>query len=357
MTIPLGIIGAGNIFPAYLRTIRRSRVFRIVGIADRDPAAARRRGEEFGIPAMPVAKLLASDASIILNLTPPLAHHGVGLAALSAGKHFFTEKPLASTFAEGKELIALARRKRLRIGCAPDTFLGAGAQTVRDLVDACSVGKIASGSAHFMTHGPDHWHPNPDFFYRPGAGPLFDVGVYYLTHLVNHLGPVAIARGATRLNRRTRVIPFGDRAGRKIRVEVPTHIVLQLEFASGADVMLAASFDVWQHRHPPLELYGENGTISSPDPNRFGGRVSYAVQNGKWRNALQPRPYRSNSRGIGLIDMAQSIDAGRPHRCSAELGLHVLEVMDRGLEAALSGKAARIETRCERPAAMTGPLF
>jgi predicted dehydrogenase len=357
MATALGIIGTGNIFPAYIKTLKRSRVFRIVGVADRDAAAARRRSEEFGVPAMSVARLLASDATIILNLTPPLAHHEVGLAVLKAGKHFFTEKPLASNYAEGKALRAAARRRRLRIGCAPDTFLGAGGQTVRALVDAGTIGRVIGGTANFMTHGPDHWHPNPDFFYRAGAGPLFDVGVYYLTHLVNHLGPVLEAGGSARMTKRERVVPFGDRAGHRIRVEVPTHIVLHLHFAQGAAVTLTASFDVWRHGHPFLELYGEKGTIASPDPNRFGGPVGVAVQAGGWQKTNQQRPYRTNSRGIGLIDMAQSIEASRPHRCSEDLALHVLEVMDRGLGAAPRGRVARFETTCERPAPLDHPLF
>jgi predicted dehydrogenase len=355
--LPIGIIGAGNIFPAYLRTIRRSRAFRVVGVADRDPAAARRRAEEFGVPPATVRQLLDGDARIVLNLTPPLSHYPVGIAVLEAGKHLFNEKPLAATYAEGKAMVRLARRKRLRIGCAPDTFLGAGAQTVRALLDADTIGTVVGGSAHFMNHGPDHWHPNPDFFYRAGAGPLLDVGVYYLTHLVHHLGPVAEACGSARITRRERVIPLGQNAGRKIRVDVPTHIVLTLHFVQGATVTLAASFDVWRHGHPFIELYGAKGTIASPYPNRFGGPVRVAIQDGPWRPEAQKRPYRSNSRGIGLVDMARALAERRAHRCSDELALHVLEVMDRGLEAAQRGRWIRFETRCERPAPLADPLF
>jgi predicted dehydrogenase len=357
MAITLGIIGTGNIFPAYLRTLRRSRQFRVVGIADRDAAAARHRSEETGLPALSVNALLASDATIILNLTPPLAHYAVGRAVLEAGKHFFTEKPLAASFAEGRELVALARRRGLRIGCAPDTFLGAGAQAVRALVDAATVGTIRNGTAHFMNHGPDHWHPNPDFFYRHGAGPLFDVGVYYVTHLVNHLGAVAEVSGAARMTHRRRVIPLGANAGRRIKVEVPTHVVLNLRFEQGAEVALTASFDVWQHRHPPIELYGDAGTITVPDPNRFGGTVRYALRQERWQRAAARRLYRSNSRGIGLIDMAQALEAGRAARCSADLALHVLEIMERGLAAARTGRHLKIATRCDRPAPLTEALF
>ena len=361
MTLALGIIGAGNIFPAYWRTLKRSRQLRIVGLADADPAIAQARADEFGLTAMSLDALLASEADIILNLTPPQAHHETGLKVLAAAKHFFTEKPLAATFAQGKELVALARRKTLRIGCAPDTFLGAGAQATRALIDAGTVGAIRHGTAHFMNHGPDHWHPNPAFFYQPGAGPMFDMGVYYLTHLVHHLGPVASVSGTAHTTHGTRVIPFGDHVGQTIAVAVPTHVVSHLSFAGGAQIVLTVSFDVWKHSHAPIELYGDDGSIVGHDPNRFGGTVRFARRQDGWsrftEKTREKRPYTGNSRGIGLIDMAQAIEAGRPHRCSEAMALHVLEVMERSLDAARTGKPQRITTTCERPAPLATPLF
>ena len=357
MSISIGIVGVGNIFPAYLKTLRRCRQVRIVGIADGQPKVARARAEEFGLQAMSLPQLLASEAQIVLNLTPPLAHHEMGLQVLQAGKHFFTEKPLAASFAQGKALVALARRKQLRIGCAPDTFLGAGAQTLRALIDAGTLGPIRHGSAHFMAHGPDHWHPNPTFFYQPGAGPLFDVGVYYVTHLVHHLGPVRRVRATAHVTHAVRTIPFGPRKGQKIPVEVPTHIVSQLSFAGGAEVVLTSSFDVWKHSHPPIELYGDHGSVSGHDPNLFGGRVRVAEPLGDWKTLRDTRPYKGNSRGIGLIDMALAIEAGRPHRCNEALALHVLEVMDTSLASARSGKAVALRSTCERPEPLPGKLF
>lgn len=357
MTIALGIIGAGNIFPAYLRTLKRSRLFRIVGVADALPQAAQARAAEYGLQAMSVEQLLASDAELILNLTPPQAHHAMGMQVLNAGKHFFTEKPLASTFAQGKELLALARRKKLRVGCAPDTFLGAGAQATRALVDSGLVGTIRHGTAHFMGHGPDHWHPNPAFFYQPGAGPMFDMGVYYLTHLIHSLGPVASVSGAAHTTHTTRVIPLGDRKGQTIAVDVPTHVVSHLSFAGGAQIVLTVSFDVWKHSHPPIELYGDDGSILGHDPNQFGGTVKYARLVDNWMRVTDKRPYTTNSRGIGLIDMAQAIAENRPHRCSEDLALHVLEVMERSLDAARTGKPQRITTSCERPEPLDHKLF
>jgi predicted dehydrogenase len=288
--VPLGIIGTGNIFPAYLSTLQRSRSVRIVGIADSVPETAQRRAAEFGVPAMSVDELLASEAQIILNLTPPLAHHEIGLRVLGAGKHFFTEKPLAARFEHGLELVELARRRGLRIGCAPDTFLGAGAQALRALVDGGSIGAVRHGTAHFMGPGPDDWHPNPGFFYREGAGPMLDMGVYYVTHLVHALGPVRSLRGAAHVTRQRRTIRSGSNAGMHIDVEVPTHLVTLLSFAGGAEVVLTTSFDVWHHGHAPIELYGDEGTLQGHDPNTFGGVVRYVQRDGPWQSAPEGRP-------------------------------------------------------------------
>jgi len=351
MTVALGMVGVGNIFPAYLRTLQRSRQFHIVGVADAGSGtSAQQRAQEFGLRAMPLDALLESEADIILSLTPPAAHHSVGMRVLQAGKHFYTEKPLAATFAQGQELVALAAQQRLRLGSAPDTFFGAAAQTVRALVDGGAVGRIRHGTAHFMAHGPDAWHPNPAFFYQPGAGPLLDVGVYYLTHLVHHLGPVAQVSGTAHTTQTERPITIGPNAGKTLHVEVPTHIVTQLAFAGGAHVVLTSSFDVWKHAHQPMEFYGDEGSILLPDPNRFGGSVKSAYREGPWVRSTGKRPYTTNMRGLGLIDMAQALQTGRPHRCSAELALHVLEVMERALDAARSGQAQTITTTCERPA-------
>jgi predicted dehydrogenase len=356
MVIRIGIIGTGNIFPAYLNTLRKQRRVRIVGIADAQPAVAQARAAEFGLTAMTVDELLASPAQIVLNITPPAAHHEIGMAVLNAGKHLFNEKPLAATFAQGRELVALAAERNLRLGCAPDTVLGAGSQAVRALVDAGAVGRIVSGSAQFMNHGPDHWHPNPDFFYRHGAGSLHDMGPYYISHLVHHLGPVAELHATARMTWRERIIPRGVNAGRSIKVEVPTTVVSHLRFAAGAEVSLTVSFDVWKHGHTPIELYGEHGTILGHDPNRFGGKVRWSQQDGDWQTVRERRPYATNSRGIGLLDMAFAIENGRPHRCSEAFALHVLEVMDKSLESAALGRAIPLATTCERPAALSARL-
>lgn len=356
MVMQIGIIGVGNIFPAYLRTLRAQRKVRIVGIADAQPAAAQARATEFGLTALSIDELLAGAAQVVLNITPPAAHHAVGMSVLNAGKHLFTEKPLAATFAQGQELTALAAAKKVRLGCAPDTLLGAGGQAVRALVDADAVGRIIGGSAHFMSHGPDHWHPNPDFFYRPGGGPMHDMGPYYISHLVNHLGPVAELSATARMTWRERIIPSGPNAGRGIKVEVPTTVISQLRFSSGAEVSMTVSFDVWKHAHTPIELYGESGTILGHDPNLFGGKVRWSQHDGDWQTVRERRPYTANSRGIGLLDMVLAIEQNRPHRCSAALALHVLEVMEKSLESAALGRALALVTTCERPAALASRL-
>ena len=355
--LPIGIIGCGNIFPAYLKTLSRCRRVHIVAIADANAELAASRATEHGLTALSIDDLLASEAQIILNLTPPQAHHAVGLRVLNAGKHFFTEKPLAASFEQGLELVELAHAKGLRVGCAPDTFLGAAGQALRALVDAGTVGAIRHGTAQFMNHGPDHWHPNPAFFYQPGGGPLHDVGVYYLTHLVHHLGPVASLTSTSHTTHNPRTVPLGARAGEQLPVAVPTHVVTQLAFASGAHIVLTSSFDVWRHTHTPMELYGDDGTLLGADPNQFGGTVRHNRQTGEFTRAPGGRPYTTNSRGIGLVDMALALQEGRPHRCSAEMALHVLEVMDRALDAGRTGQRISLTTRCERPAPLTGKLF
>jgi predicted dehydrogenase len=357
MTISIGVIGTGNIFPAYMKTLKRFRQLTVVGVASSSPKAATRMATAFGLKAMAVDDLLASEATIILNLTPPLAHHAIGMKVLQAGKHLFTEKPLAATFAEGKELVALAKKRKLRMGCAPDTFLGAGAQATRAFIDSGTLGTIRHGTAHFMCHGPDHWHPNPNFFYQQGAGPLMDVGVYYVTHLVNHLGPVASVSGKAHTTYETRVIALGANQGKRIPVEVPTHIVTHLNFVSGAQIVLTSSFDIWKHSHAPIELYGDEGSLVGHDPNLFSGRIKFARQLGPWETLSEKRPYTSNARGIGLIDMALSIERNVQHRCNDTLALHVLEVMERALDAARTGRELRMTTRCLRPEPLSEKLF
>jgi len=345
----LGIIGAGDIFPAYAKGLAAFGNVQLIAVADARPEAAAARGAEFGIAAMTPAQLLASEAEIIINLTPPAAHLAVGSEVLRAGKHLYTEKPLAASYAEGQALMEAAARSGRRIGCAPDTFLGGAGQAARALLDSGRLGRIVAGQACMMERGPDDWHPNPEFFYRPGAGPLMDMGVYYLTQLVQLLGPVRRVSGMAHSSWLQRTVPRGPRQGQRIEVQTPTHVVAGLEFEAGAFVTLSTSFDVWKHKNSHIELYGEQGSVVLPDPNQFGGDLSVCECDGDWQD-LAPRAFTGRLRGLGVAEMAWALRAGQPHRANGELALHVLEIMDATLRAAEKASPVLLGTRCERPA-------
>ncbi|TDP64138.1 Gfo/Idh/MocA family protein [Roseateles toxinivorans] len=345
----VGIIGAGDIFPAYAKGLQAFGNVQLIAVADARADVAEQRASEFDIEAMTPAQLLASEAQIIINLTPPAAHLAVGKQVLEAGKHLYTEKPLGSSFVEGQALMEAAARAGRRIGCAPDTFLGGAGQAARALVDCGRLGRIVAGQACMMERGPDDWHPNPEFFYRPGAGPLMDMGVYYLTQLVQLLGPVRRVSGMAHTSWLRREVPRGPRQGQSIEVETPTHVVAGLEFEAGAFVTLSTSFDVWKHRSSHIELYGEQGSVVLPDPNQFGGELSFSEQDGDWQD-MAPRAFTGRHRGLGVAEMAWAISAGQPHRANGELALHVLEVMDATLRAADKATPVLLTTRCARPA-------
>ncbi len=354
----IGIVGCGSVLPTYMATFMASEAITIVALADAERESTRRAAALHGLPAMSFDELLRSDAELIVCLTPPQSHHQIGLRTLEAGKHFYTEKPLAATFSQARQLVDTARRKGLRAGSAPDTFFGAAAQSARDLIDQGVVGAVLYGTAHCMSHGPDHWHPDPAFFYRPGAGPLLDVGIYPVTHLVHHIGPVALVTAQAHVTCRERTVPMGPRAGQRLRVEVPTHVVATLRFEAGPVVELVASFDVWKHKLSPIELYGEDGTLLLDDPNCFGGTTRYSLRDGPWLTAESRKPYRErkNRRGLGVIDMLAAIDCGADHRCNETLALHVIEVLEACLASAAGGQAIELTTRCERPAVLTAAL-
>ncbi|MBT9492783.1 MAG: Gfo/Idh/MocA family oxidoreductase [Paucibacter sp.] len=344
----VAIIGAGDIFPAYAKGLAQFGNLRLIGVADARPDAAQGRAAEFALPCMSLDHLLGSEAEIIINLTPPQAHRAVGEAVLKAGKHLYTEKPLAGSYADGAALLALAGACGLRIGCAPDTFLGGAAQAARALVDADRIGRIVAGQACMMERGPDDWHPNPEVFYRPGAGPLMDMGVYYLTQLVQLLGPIARVSGMAHTSWPVRQIPRGPRRGESIKVETPTHLVAGLAFEQGAFITLSTSFDVWKHKSSHIELYGEGGSLVLPDPNQFGGAIEVCEDDGDWL-AQAPTAFTGRHRGLGVADMADALRASRPHRASGEMALHVLEAMDAILRAAEQHRPLSLQTRCARP--------
>jgi predicted dehydrogenase len=351
-SVGVGVIGCGNISAAYLTAAKAFAVLDVRALADRDPEAAARRGAEFGVPAVEVAELLADPGiEIVLNLTVPGAHVAVGRQCLAAGKHVYSEKPLGVAFAEAAELLAEAARRGLRVGCAPDTFLGGAHQAARAVIDAGALGTPVGGTAFFMCPGHERWHPNPDFYYKAGGGPVLDMAPYYVTDLVNLLGPVARVAGMAAPPRPTRTISSAPRAGEVIAVEVPTHVTGSLAFASGAVAAISMSFDVPGHRHLPIEIYGTEASLLVPDPNRFGGEVSLLPKGGEWTEVPVTLPWTDgNYRSLGLADMAAALVEGRPHRASGELALHVLEVMEALGRSAATGRFVDVATRPERPA-------
>ncbi|MBI1172458.1 gfo/Idh/MocA family oxidoreductase [bacterium] len=350
--VGIGIVGCGNISGAYLTAMRGFPILDIRGVADLNADLARARAAEFAVPVQDLDALFADpNVQIIVNLTVPKAHVAVGLRALEAGKHTYSEKPLGITFAEGSRLARAAAAKGLRIGAAPDTFLGGGQQTVRAIVDAGEIGAPVGGTANFMNPGHESWHPNPDFYYEPGGGPMLDMGPYYITALVNLLGPVAEVAGFAAMPRATRTITSQPRSGQTIPVHVATHVAGTLRFATGALVQVAMSFDVPGHKHPPIELYGTEGAIQVPDPNRFGGPVEVLRTGGAWQERPIDLPYADgNFRSLGVADMAHALRSDRPHRASGDLALHVLEVMEAFQTASDQRRVVAITTLTDRPA-------
>ena len=347
--VGIGLIGCGTISGAYLRAAATFDVLKFVACADIDPAAAKRTEETFGVPAMPVETLLArEDVDVVLNLTIPAAHGDVNLAALAAGKHAYCEKPFGLDADEGRGVLAAAAAAGLRVGCAPDTFLGGGHQTVRQLIDGGAVGKPVAGTAFMMGPGHESWHPNPAFYYQPGGGPLFDMGPYYLTALVHALGPVRRVAAITARGRETREVTSKARAGEVIEVDVDTHTAGTLEFHNGCVVTVVMSFDVRLHSNRFIEIHGVDASLSSPDPNGFGGHV--LVSSGReWEDRPLTHGYTANMRSIGLADMCAGIRTGRPHRCNGELAQHVLEIMAAFGESSAESRHVTLTSRPERP--------
>jgi len=363
----VGVIGCGNISAAYMRLSPLFRGFEMRACADINPDAATARAQEFGLRADTIEDLLsADDIDIIVNLTIPAAHFGVSKQILNSGKNVYSEKPFVLSAAEGLELAELAKAKGLRIGSAPDTFLGGAHQLARNLVDTGAIGKVTSGTCHVMGHGMEHWHPNPDFFFQPGGGPILDLGPYYISNLVQLVGPVRRVAALASIPTAERTITSQPRSGEKIPVETPTTIHALLEFHNGATITLGASWDVWKHGHAPMELYGEKGSLFVPDPNFFSGTVrlsqgeDFTKNDPTWdhpfsiTNEKHPKGDVANYRAAGLADMALAISESRPHRCSVELALHVVEVMTAILESGEKGCFVTMQTRCKRPEAL-GP--
>jgi len=354
----IGFIGCGNISAAYLRAIAGFEgrpgfpMLDIRGLADMRLEAAEVRAAEFGLKSVSIDTLLADpEVALIVNLTIPRAHVEVGLRAIAAGKHVYSEKPLGISFAEGQRLLAAADKAGLRIGSAPDTFLGGAHQQSRAVIDSGVLGQIVGGTAFFQCPGHERWHPDPAFYYDIGGGPVLDMGPYYITDLVNLLGPVARVMAMSSRLRTERPVISAPKAGEIMPVKVDTHVTGSLGFANGAIVQVGLSFDVAAHQHVPLELYGTEATLIVPDPNNFGGDVSLrTVGSADWTPVPVDYPYADgNYRSLGVADMALAILENRPHRASGALALHVLEVMEAFATSSREGRVIDITTSVTRP--------
>ena len=350
--VRVGVIGCGKISGHYFRGCREFPILDVVACADLLPERAREQAEEFGIArVLTPEELLADDAvELVVNLTIPAAHHAVSRAAIAAGKHVWSEKPLAVERPEGEELVRAATAAGVLLGCAPDTFLGGGHQTCRKLLDDGWIGTPLHAVGFMAGPGPESWHADPAFFYQRGGGPMFDLGPYTLTCLVHLLGPVRSVTGLTRITHPERLITSEERYGERITVEVPTHVQGLLQFADGPQALILTSFDVQEANLPAIEVYGSEGSLAVPDPNGPAGPVALGRRRGEWEQVPLSHGHTEITRGLGVADLACAARRGRPQRAGGELALHVLDIMHAIHEAAAAGREVELATICERPA-------
>ncbi len=359
----IGVIGCGNISMTYLRNAALFSGVELRACADISADMAALRAGEYGLRAMSVDALLSDpEVDLLLNLTIPSAHFDITLSALSAGKHVFTEKPLATSAKDGRRLVAEAAERGLLLGSAPDTFLGAAGRRARRLMDEGAIGLAVTGTAFMMGRGMEHWHPNPQFYYQPGGGPVFDMGPYYLTMLVNLLGPVArVMATATRGQDERLITADGPFKNTTFKVGTPTNVMSLLEFRCGATVIFGASWDVFRHSNHPIEVHGTEGSLRLPDPDTFGGTVSLSERGSDWRdfhsedelygarNWPYAAPDRANYRMLGVADLARALHTGEKPRASGDLALHVLEIMEAILASGESRGSVVVNGTVEQP--------
>ena len=370
-TLGVGIIGCGNISWAYLTLAKKFKHIEVKAVADMNMAAAEARAKEFGVKAQSVKDILKNDdVQIIVNLTVPAVHYKVSKQILDAGKHVYSEKPLTLSYKDALALQKYAAKKKLRVCSAPDTFLGGSHQLARKAIDDGKIGKIVSGTCHFMGPGMEMWHPNPDFFFLPGGGPMLDMGPYYISNLVNLIGPVKRVTALANTGRKTRTISNGPRNGEVLKVKTPTTYHALLEFAQGACITVSLSWDVWAHKHQNMEIYGQTGAMFVPDPNFFGGDVMVAgadqkpavlpawdhpfAKNNWGHHNSQTDVIFANYRCAGLADMADAIMKKRLPRCDISMVAHVVEVMTSVMESGTKRKVITLKSTCKRPAPL-GP--
>ncbi|MGG0824021.1 Gfo/Idh/MocA family oxidoreductase [Paenibacillus turicensis] len=351
--IKVGIIGCGSISDIYLQNLTHMfRNVEVYAVADLIEDRAIEAANKYNVPhVMTTDDLLSSpDIGIVVNLTTPQEHFHLCKQALLNGKHIYVEKPLSLSTEQGDELVALAAEKQLLLGSAPDTFLGAGIQTCRKLIDDGYIGKPVAATAFMVCHGHESWHPDPEFYYQHGGGPMLDMGPYYLTALVTLLGPAATVCGMTGAAFKERKITSDKKFGQIIPVEVATHVTGNIEFQSGAIASIITSFDVWSSTLPRIEIYGETGTLIVPDPNTFGGPIMYRPAGAEdFKEFPLVYSYGENSRGIGVADMANCIEHGGKPRANGELANHVLEMMHAFQTSSDTKQYVTLKTNCEQP--------
>ena len=365
----IGLIGCGNIAETYFRAQDYFNNINFIACADKLPEAANKCAEQYIIKSLSVDEILNDDdIDIILNLTIPQAHFEVSKLALEAGKHVYSEKPISISYDEAKELLELANKKNLYFGNAPDTFLGGGIQLSRQFIDEGSIGKVLTGNFIFAFPGVQEFHPNPESWFQAGGGPVIDMGPYFFTALVNLLGPAKNVRARGVKFSEKRKIETGPKAGKEFSVDIPTSFMMNIEFHNGSIIQGFLSFDVQNHARNHIELYGSKGSIIVPDPNMFGGPVLIAKELGsEWKEHSVENMHlgktnivnhsgrsneaarQSNYRGVGLSEMIYSIENKKPHRCSAELAFHILDIIETTLNAAVTNEECEIKSTCSQP--------
>ena len=366
----IGLIGCGHIAETYFRAEKYFNNIKIIKCADINEKASKRCALNFGIKSVTVNELLKDkEIEIILNLTIPKAHYQISKKALINGKHIYSEKPLAINLNDGKKLLKISKKKKLYLGNAPDTFLGGGIQKSKELVEKNIIGNVKLGNAVFAFPGIQSYHPNPEpWFTKKEGGPVIDMGPYYITALVNLLGPAKKVTGTIIQGQKYRTIGIGPKKGKKFKVECPTTYLSTITFKNNSVIRLTLSFDVIAHQRNHIELYGEKGSMIVPDPNMFGGSVLTCNKLGdNWKefktskmplgrinirtqsSRANETPTNANYRGVGLSEMAYSIENKRKHLCSGEISLHVLDIITSIMKAASSGKIQYINTFCVKP--------
>ena len=364
-SLRVGIVGAGNISSIYCDNLTKFPSTELVAISDLDEARAKAQAEKYGIRTMSVDDLISSpDVDLILNITIPKAHGEVAIQALQAGKHVYNEKPLAISRDDCQTMLKLATEKGLRVGCAPDTFLGAAHQRVRQMIDEGKIGVPVAVHGWMTSRGVESWHPNPEFFYKPGAGPMLDMGPYYLTAFVNMFGPIQRLASMTRTTFAERTISSEPFKGQTIAVETPTTFVTALQFEGGVVGQLTTSFDTHSFpSQPNIVVYGSEGTLVVPDPNSFNGwnegssKIILRNPKGDEEIYISDLPFKDNSRGLGILDIAHAVAEGRDHRASGALAFHVLDSMLAAIESSEESRFITPSTQPPRPALIGAEEF